>query len=184
MTHATRLAFGLFLVMLAAAPPAHAGRLADGFTAFNRHDYATAARLLRPAAELGNARAQSVLCFMYTFGRGVPQSYREGAHWCLRAANQGNGEGQYLLGLLYNKGQGVPEDFVEAYKWLNLAASRASGPKREFSYRIRDNIVTKMSPSQLAEAQARAMAWRPVFEASASHLIASKCAPRKKCRNP
>ena len=51
-----------------------------------------------------------------------------------------------MLGLLYNNGHGVPENFVQAYKWLNLAAAHASGPKKEFSYRIRDSVATKMSP--------------------------------------
>ena len=184
MTLATRLAFGIFLMMLAAAQPAHAGSLRDGLAAFKRHDYATAARLLSSPAVLGNARAQAVLCFMHTYGRGVPQSYREAAHWCLRSANQGNGESQYMLGLLYNKGHGVPEDFIEAYKWLNLAASRASGPKREFSYRIRDSVASKMSPAQIAKAQALAIAWRAEPEQQGSALTIGQCAGNKNCRHP
>ena len=120
--------------------------------------------LLELPAEQGDPRAQATLCFMHTYGRGVPQSFYTAASWCLRAAEQGNPQGQYLLGLLYNNGHGVPEDFVLAYKWLNLAAARASGPKREFSYRIRDLVATKMSPAQVAQAQALAMAWRPIRE--------------------
>lgn len=164
MTNATRWAFGIFLVMLSAELPAHAGQLRDGLAAFKRHDYATAARLLPSPAEQGDPGAQAVLCFLYTYGRGLPQNYREAASWCRRAADQGNAESQYMLGLLYNKGHGVPENFVEAYKWLNLAATRASGPKREFSYRIRDSVASKMSPAQLAKAQALAVAWRPIPE--------------------
>jgi TPR repeat protein len=184
MTNATRLAFGIFFAMLSAELPANAGQLRDGLTAFKRHDYATAARLLQSPAESGAPRAQAVLCFMYTYGRGVPQNYREAASWCLRAANQGNSESQYMLGLLYNKGHGVPENFVEAHKWLNLAATRASGPKREFSYRIRDNVASKMSPAQLAKAQALAVAWRPVPELHGSDLMAGQCAANQKCLNP
>jgi TPR repeat protein len=94
----------------------------------------------------------------------VPQSYSEAALWCRRAANQGNSQGQYLLGLMYDKGQGVTEDFVQAYKWLNLAATRASGPKKEFSYRIRDAVATKMSPDQVTKAQQLALDWKPALE--------------------
>ena len=101
---------------------------------------------------------------MHTHGRGVPQNYREAADWCRRSAEQGNAQGQYLLGLLYNSGHGVPESFVQAYKWLNLAAAQASGPKREFSYRIRDSIGSKMSPAQLEKAQALTDEWYPVEE--------------------
>jgi TPR repeat protein len=140
--------------------------------------------LLRPPAEAGAAGAQAVLCYLHTYGRGVPQSYREAARWCLRAANQGNSQSQYMLGLLYNKGHGVPENFVEAYKWLNLAATRASGPKRDFSYRIRDSVATKMSPAQIAKAQALAIAWRPEPELRAPDLMTGQCAVNKKCRNP
>lgn len=164
MTNATRLAIGIFFVMLSAELPATAGQLRDGLTAFKRHDYATAARLLQSPAEQGDPSAQATLCFMFTSGRGVPQNYREAANWCRRAAEQGGADGQYMLGLMYNKGQGVPEDFVQAYKWLNLAASRASGPKRDFSNRIRDSIATKMSPAQVALAQTLALEWRPVPE--------------------
>jgi TPR repeat protein len=101
---------------------------------------------------------------MYTFGRGVPQNYREAANWCRRAANQGNSEGQYMLGLMYNKGQGVPEDFFLAYKWLNLAAARASGSKRDHFYRIRDSVATKLTPAQIDVAQRVALNWMPTFE--------------------
>jgi len=183
MTNATRLAFCILLMMLSAALPANAGQLQDGLAAFKRHDYATAARHLQSPAEHGDARAQAVLCYLHTYGRGVPQSYREAANWCLRAANQGNTESQYMLGLLYNKGHGVPEDFIEAYKWLNLAATRASGPKREFSYRIRDSVASKMSPAQLAKAQALAVAWQPVLESHGSDLMAGQCTANGKCRN-
>lgn len=183
MRRTTMLTGWIFLAVIAANLPAHADQLRDGLSAFKRHDYARAAALLRSPAENGDPRAQAVLCFMHTYGRGVPQNYREAASWCLRAANQGNSESQYMLGLLYNKGHGVPENFVEAHKWLNLAATRASGPKREFSYRIRDSVATKMSPAQLAKAQALAVAWRPVPELHGSDLMAGQCAANRKCLN-
>lgn len=174
MTNATRLAFAIFFVMLSAGLPANAGQLRDGLAAFKRHDYATAARLLQSPAEQGDPSAQAMLCFMFTYGRGVPQNYREAANWCRRAAEQGGTDGQYMLGLLYNKGHGVPEDFVQAYKWLNLAASRASGPKRDFSYRIRDSVATKMSPAQITIAQTLALEWRPELELRGSRSIIGK----------
>jgi hypothetical protein len=162
--------------MLLADHSAHAGRLRDGIAAFDRRDYAAAASLLWLPAGRGDSRAQALLCFMYTYGRGVPQSAPEAAGWCDRAANQGNTEAQYMLGLLYNKGHGVPEDFIEAYKWLDLAAARASGSKQDFSYRIRDAVATKMSPAQIARAQDLAIAWRPRPELRGSALIPGQCA--------
>ena len=173
MNKAFILALGSLLAVFILHEPAAARRspqalpalqLKRGLAAFDRRDYATAGLLLRLPAERGDAAAQAVLCFLHSAGRGVPQNFREAAYWCHRAAAQGNPQGQYLLGLMYNRGQGVPEDFVQAYKWLNLAATRASGPKRDFSYRIRDAVAAKMSPAQMAEAQALAIAWRPQRE--------------------
>jgi TPR repeat protein len=171
MKRTIALALGSLSAILAAAVPAGAGRTAEhvyaaqvrkGLAAFNRHDYTAAGALLRVPAEYGDSRAQAVLCFLYTYGRGVPQNYRLAADWCQRSAEQGNAQGQYMFGMLDNKGHGVPEDFVLAYKWLNLAAANASGPKRDYSYRIRDNVASKMSPEQIEKAQA--IAWRPTPE--------------------
>jgi TPR repeat protein len=173
MKKSIALIAGSLLAFMATQHPAQARHTAGGLTAvqlkkgmaaFNRHDYATAGVLLRLPAERGSSEAQAVLCYLHTYGRGVPQSYDEAAMWCHRSAEQGNTQGQYMLGLLYNKGHGVPENFVQAYKWLNLAAARASGPKRDFSYRIRDSVATKMSPNQLSKAQALSVEWRPELE--------------------
>jgi TPR repeat protein len=164
MKSVIKVAFGVAVIMLLAGYSAQADRLRDGVALFNRRDYSAAASSLFRAAERGDRRAQAQLCFMYTYGRGVPQSDAEASSWCRRAAFQGDAEAQYMLGLLYNKGHGVPEDFVEAYKWLDLAAARATGPKRDFSYRIRDAVAAKMTPEQVARAQALAMLWRPAAE--------------------
>lgn len=174
MKSAVKVAFCIF-VMILADHTAHADGLREG-----RGYRAAASTLLLPARQ-GDRRAQAQLCFMYTYGRGVPQSDAEAAGWCLRSAYQGDSEAQYMLGLLYNKGHGVPEDFVEAYKWLDLAAARAAGPKRDFSYRIRDAVATKMSPDQVAVAQALAIAWRPRAELHGAALIAGRCASHEKC---
>ncbi len=194
MFKAINLFVGLFCtILIALVLPAHARRLPDrldavqlrkGLAAVSRQDYTAAGLLLRSPAEHGNASAQAVLCFMYTYGRGVPQSFREAAHWCHRSAGQGNAQGQYLLGLLYDTGHGVREDYVQAYKWLNLAAAHASGPKRDFSYRIRDAVAAKMSPRQVAKAQALAIAWRPAPELRGAALMAGQCADGEKCFDP
>lgn len=175
MKSALKVAFCIF-VMILADHTAHADGLRQG-----RHHRAAASLLLLPARQ-GDSQAQARLCFMYTYGRGVPQSDAAAASWCDRAANQGNSEAQYMLGLLYNKGHGVPEDFIEAYKWLDLAAAaRGMGSKHDFSYRIRDAVATKMSPDQIAIAQALAIAWRPRPELRGSALIAGQCAGHDKC---
>ena len=164
MKRAASLVIGAVLAALFAPAPAQADRVHAGLAAFNRHDYVKAMRLLQQPAALGNAEAQTVLCFLYTEGYGVPRSYDDAAGWCERAANQGNVQAQYMLGLLYNKGHGVPENYILAYKWLNLAASRAAGPKKEYSFRLRDAVASKMSPAQIERAQGLSMAWKPIRE--------------------
>ena len=79
-------------------------------------------------AELGNAKAQSQLGFMYASGDGIAQDNAEAVKWFRRAAEQGLPEAQSVLGLMYAGGKGVPQDEVEALVWFNLAA-RAGDPE-------------------------------------------------------
>ena len=111
------------------------------------------------SAELGSARYQAVLGYMYEAGRGVPQDYHLAAFWYRQAAEQGNVRAQHLLGLLYDRGQGVPLDYVEAHKWLNLAAARASSGDRDYFVRIRNAVASKLTRHQIYDAQRRARVW-------------------------
>lgn len=90
--------------------------------AYQKGDYATALRLLRPLADRGGARAQSTLGHMYYHGRGVRQDDLEAIKWFRLAAEQDDARAQFHLGIMYAEGQGVPQDYVEAAKWYRLAA--------------------------------------------------------------
>lgn len=113
------------------------------------------------AAEQGDPRAQTKLGFMHEKGIRVPQDYYLAAMWYHRAAEQGDPRGQHHLGILYNKGFGVQVDLIEAYKWLNLAAARVRTADRGYYTRIRNAVASKLTYSELAEAQRRASLWRP-----------------------
>ena len=53
------------------------------------------------------------------------------------------------------------QDYVQAHMWINLAASASTGDyQKRLSYH-RDAIAAKMTPQQLAEAQALAREWKP-----------------------
>jgi uncharacterized protein len=93
-----------------------------GAAAYKRGDYQTALAVFRPLAENGDAKAQSILGLMYSYGEGVPEDYRESARWYRRAAEQNSSVAQYNLGMLYLEGKGVPQDTDEAIKWLDRAA--------------------------------------------------------------
>ena len=138
---------------------ARADSLSAGRAAYARADYVAAARWLLPLAERGNPAAQAMIGFMYENGQGVPQGYEAATYWYRLAAEQGNSTAQYLLGLMYDKGFGVPLDEIAAHMWLNLAAARAPAKTRDFYARLRDAVASKMTPSQIAEAQWRAQEW-------------------------
>ena len=71
----------------------------------------------------------------------------------LTAADQGDRRAMLALGQLYLQGLGAPQDYVLAHMWFNLAASR--GAKGAIGRR--DALVAKMTPSERAEAQKRAL---------------------------
>ena len=78
------------------------------------------------------------------------------------AAGSGDRRAMHALGRLYLQGLGVLQDYVEAHKWLNLAASRGEAA----AVAERDALAEKMTPAQVAEAQALARAWRPTGTAA------------------
>jgi TPR repeat protein len=137
------------LTFLMIAAPASADALGAAAAAFNREDYVRAAAILTPLAEVErDARAQAYLGFMYQNGRGVPQSFEEGARLYRASAEQGFPPAQYMLGLMYDKGQGVPQDYVLAYMWVTLGVAGAAPKERPAWTRIRDAIASKMSLAQ------------------------------------
>ncbi|MGB7768661.1 MAG: response regulator [Verrucomicrobiia bacterium] len=85
-------------------------------------DYAEAAKWFRKAAEMGFARAQSVLGVCYGNGVGVPKDEIESFKWCQKAAEQDFAEAQDNLGRCYEHGHGVQQNFAEAIKWYRKAA--------------------------------------------------------------
>jgi uncharacterized protein len=156
-TTANRAIFFSFILLSSFAAHVAAGPLEDATTAFERRDFATAVRLLRPLADQGNAEAQMRLGFMYVAGEGIPQDYVEALKWFRLAADQGQANAQCFLGLMYFEGRGVPQDYVSAHMWLNLAAAGGIEDATEY----RHALTAKMTLAQVAEAQRRAREWKP-----------------------
>ena len=173
-----------------------AKRVDAAYAAYQKRDYAVALRLVRPMAEQGDSRAQSLLGLiyfegrgvqrdeaeamkwyrraadqgdtdaqleigdMYHEGRGVAQDYSEATRWYSLAADRGNAAAQYNLGISYARGTGVPQDNVLAHMWFNLAATRFTSPvSRGRAVGNRDAVARKMSPEEIARAQALAHEW-------------------------
>ena len=150
------VAAAIVAVMLSGA--AIAGPPEDADAAYQRSDYATALRLLKPLAEQGFADAQYNLGFLYDQGEGMTQDYAEAARWYRLAAEQGFADAQYNLGFLYEQGEGVKQNYVLAHLWWNLAAARGN----ENAAKNRDDLAAhKMTLDQIAEAQRMARDWKP-----------------------
>jgi uncharacterized protein len=117
------------LVFLATslATPVAAGPLEDAEAAFNRGDYVTAFRVVRPLADQGNAKAQALLGTMYENGGGVAQDLTEAVKWLRKAAEGGEVTAQDYLGVLYATGDsGLEQDYSQATKWYRKAADQGN----------------------------------------------------------
>jgi len=131
---------------------AFAGPFEDSIAAYDRGDYATAVRLLRPLAEQGDAQAQNGLGAMYYNGKGVTQDFKEAVKWYRASAAQGYASAQVNLGAMYYEGKGVPEDFIRAYIWLSIPAAKGNAD----AAKMRDAVSKYMIDKQVMEAQALA----------------------------
>jgi len=111
-----------FLMAATLVGTARADQLDEATAAYNRGDFAGAVQLLQPLASSGSSAAQYNLGLMYVQGKGVPQSFAEGAEWYRKAALQGDVEAQHALGSMYEQGVGVPLDRAQAAMWYLNAA--------------------------------------------------------------
>jgi localization factor PodJL len=77
---------------------------------------------LTALANLGNAKAETIVGLRYLDGEGIPPNDGEAAKWLARAAEHGEAVAQYRLGTLYEHGRGVPADPAKAIHWYQAAA--------------------------------------------------------------
>jgi TPR repeat protein len=107
---------------------------------------------LKKDAEKGDATAQINLGLYYYNGNGVSQDYQEALKWYRKAADQGFAIAQFTLGMMYFEGHGVAQDYAEAYGWLNIGSIGGN----ENSIELRNQVLKKMTPDQIAEGQKKA----------------------------
>jgi TPR repeat protein len=149
-----------FAALFSFAAISAAADFATGLTAYNKGDYATAAKEWRPLADEGVAAAQFNLGLMYYDGHGVPLDLAQAAVWFTKAAEQDYAKAQYDLGAMYGVGKGVRRDYVQAYKWLNLCAAKGDARCAE----QRDLVAKKLKASQLTAAQRLSSEFTPKKE--------------------
>ena len=157
------LTFGLLtlLVSTSLAVAVFGGAFEDAVAAYDRGDYATAIRWIKPLAEQGNAETQFILGLMYDNGRGVAQDHAMAVKWYRKAAEQGIAKAQFNLGVSYEDGQGVPQNYMLAYMWFDVASSALEGEGRERAIKNRNAVASKLTLEQIADAQLLAREWKP-----------------------
>lgn len=140
-------------------------RMRTAAGAYERKDFALAISIWKPLAVDGNAEAETLLGAMYWQGEGVPRDHTEASRLYLAAAEQGYARAQNDIGFMYGFGEGIPpHDDVQAYKWISLAIERYTVKNKERRDQAIKDLATlkaRMSPAQLAEAEAAIKAWKP-----------------------
>jgi TPR repeat protein len=110
----------------------------------------------------GDAEAQFDLGKNFETGRiGLKKDLVQAEHWYREAANQGEPFAQASLAILYGFGKGVQPDLVQALMWYELAAEHTTGGDKTTIVEMRDDLASKMTPQQIAEAKKRAREWKP-----------------------
>ncbi len=161
--------------ILLAAGSANAD-LASVKALYLRGEFPAALSELKPLAEAGDAKAQSLLGYMLDFGEGVTEDDPAAARWYCRAAEQGDASAQFNLGMMYGAGKGVRQDDLQAWVWLSLSAARAGRTGMNSDTRKALALAeAKMSPAEIGTARRRVANWRATLEPQAKgrHVPAS-----------
>ncbi len=111
-----------FLAWAFDGTPAWAAGYQEGFTAYERGDFAQAYQIWLPLAEAGDSDAQFGVGVILDNGQGVSENDAEAAKWYRLAAEHGNPDAQFNLALLYDSGKGVEQNKEEASFWYRKAA--------------------------------------------------------------
>ena len=109
------------LLVLCLSQPAWCGDI-EGIAAYNRGDYATAFKELKPLAEQGNAAAQYFIGQMYANDYGVSQDYEKALYWHEKAAAQDDIYAQIMLADLYLRTE--IQDYKKAAYWQKKLAEQ------------------------------------------------------------
>ena len=116
-------ALALAALLLTAPLPALAG-WAEGADAYQRKDWPTALRELKPLADTGHVGALSRLGHMTLHGNGIAKDETAALALLLRAAEGGDALSQNTVGGMYFRGLGTARDVTKALIWFNRAADQ------------------------------------------------------------
>ena len=118
------IALATVLAFASASRAAMAAPNPAAWQAYERHDYATAAKLYAEGARKGDRLAQFNYAMMLLRGEAVAAERGEAVSWLRKAAEAGMMQAQYNLALLYERGTGVPKSLTDATAWFERAAEQ------------------------------------------------------------
>jgi len=139
-------------------------------------DFPESYRWQKRGSELNFAPAMFELGTFYDSGLVKAQNFRLAARWYKNSADRNYPPAQHNVATMFEDGVGVEKDFVEAYKYFWLARANGFVSLGGFDYDEEGNRIEKdpiaelkkkMSPEQVAAAEAAIEAWRPVGDAPA-----------------
>ena len=133
-------------------------------SAVARGDYSAAVPALQAAAARDDARAMSLLAWLYHKGEGFPHDAAKALSLYTRAAELGDAQAQFNLGNMYRLGDGVSADEAWALTYYRQAAAQGhSGAAQNLDelYRTAGISPVRPRPDQAARSQIQSDAARP-----------------------
>jgi TPR repeat protein/transglutaminase-like putative cysteine protease len=125
-------------------------------------DYAAAAEWYRKAADQGMELSRNNLADLYENGFGVPQDFGRAVSLYRQAGSAGHPMGFVSLGSMYERGTGVAANPQTAYTYFQIALRMMGGTdKNGDTAQRRDKLAGQLNATQLAQADAAAVAWKP-----------------------
>lgn len=129
-----------------------------------QHNYGLAVKVLAPAADQGDVKAQAELGFLYSMGNpliGATAGLRDDAQafkYMRLAAGNGDEGSQQFVAKLYACGIGTQKDLVRSYAWFSLALSQSAvmlntSDRPQEIVRQRDFIAAQMSRDDIQRAK-------------------------------
>ena len=126
-----------------------------------KKDIPTAISWMEKAANQGLATAQARLGELYFVGEEAPQDFDAARRWLQKAADQNNAVAERRLGQMMEQGFGGTKDLVQAY----VLYQRAILDGDAYSETLRDDLVKRMTPAEVTEAQEKAKAFEDAAKA-------------------
>ena len=142
-----------------------------GNAAYDRKDYAEAAKWYRLAAGGNDPGAQTNLGRLYMYGQGVERDYNQALVWYRTAAIQGYARAMNNIGTMYALGRGTSADFGEALRWFHAAAERGH-PQATFNigvaYELGGGVTQSFTEAKAWFDRAADRGYGPAFTALAA----------------